>query len=484
MELKGTLLNIFLSIFLFFLYSSNALAIVTSKYIPDLGYIQDDFECVKGDCDNGFGTCEYSGGGKYIGEWVNGYAHGKGSYFYHKGNTYHGEWKNGLRNGFGQYTSKLSIYIGYFKNSFKHGEGSETWPGNKELNYKGFYNEGNKISEDDFNKLNDFKKQNEYGCIEGNCENGYGVGTRKRDIYAGNWSNSEWNGNGILTEYRSEFKEDKNKSREYVGSFKNGMKHGKGKEISYEATRNSSTQLLELNGHTNICECEYRYGHRNGQGTLTYSNGDIYVGEFRLGEMHGHGTYIIASTGDKYVGDYVNGSETGRGTIYYGDGYTFTGEVKNGKMIYGTTTAHGRKCQIVNSKVTDCYSSSSSNNSSNVDWGAIIQFGFGMMNGSIGNNSISSGSSGSDSFDNIDSTFNSTSNAACACKCVNGKVKAICSNPNDLPPLCAPKLCPLVNQSIKPLDSPTLPPYGTSNCTNMQVYNPSTYQYEWEEICY
>ena len=84
----------------------------------------------------------------------------------------------------------------------------------------------------------------------------------------------------------------------------------------------------------------------------------------------------------------------------------------------------------------------------------------------------------------ISININSTSYAACTCECVNGQVEAICSNSMDLRPLCGPRLCPLVNPSIKPLDSLTLPPLGTSNCTNMQVYNSYTYQYEWEEMCY
>ena len=80
--------------------------------------------------------------------------------------------------------------------------------------------------------------------------------------------------------------------------------------------------------------------------------------------------------------------------------------------------------------------------------------------------------------------LSSSAYSACTCECINGEVQAICSSSLDLPPICASRICPLVPPSIASLDSLTLPPLGTSHCTNMQVYNSYTYQYEWEEVCY
>jgi hypothetical protein len=73
--------------------------------------------------------------------------------------------------------------------------------------------------------------------------------------------------------------------------------------------------------------------------------------------------------------------------------------------------------------------------------------------------------------------------AACACRCVNGQVEAICQSPIDLKPLCSPTLCPLVPPSLKPIESVGLPPLGTSQCHNQQVWNPTTRQYEWVRLC-
>ena len=47
-------------------------------------------------------------------------------------------------------------------------------------------------------------------------------------------------------------------------------------------------------------------GKKHGQGTLTYLNGEKYVGEFEDGKKHGQGTYTF-SDGRKYVGEFKDG---------------------------------------------------------------------------------------------------------------------------------------------------------------------------------
>ena len=73
--------------------------------------------------------------------------------------------------------------------------------------------------------------------------------------------------------------------------------------------------------------------------------------------------------------------------------------------------------------------------------------------------------------------------ASCSCKCVNGQVKALCSSSIDLKPICSPRVCPITPPSVKPIDTPSIPPIGTKVCTNKQVYNDATFQYEWKKVC-
>jgi hypothetical protein len=73
--------------------------------------------------------------------------------------------------------------------------------------------------------------------------------------------------------------------------------------------------------------------------------------------------------------------------------------------------------------------------------------------------------------------------ADCVCRCVDGQVKAICQNAIDLKPICAPQVCQIVPPSVKPIQSPTVPPVGTKSCSQQQVFNPASGKYEWKSIC-
>jgi len=73
--------------------------------------------------------------------------------------------------------------------------------------------------------------------------------------------------------------------------------------------------------------------------------------------------------------------------------------------------------------------------------------------------------------------------AACACRCVGGRVQPLCSSTLEIRPICAPTICPLVPPSIAPIDTPYVPPVGASVCRFRQVLDPDTEEYEWRRIC-
>lgn len=74
--------------------------------------------------------------------------------------------------------------------------------------------------------------------------------------------------------------------------------------------------------------------------------------------------------------------------------------------------------------------------------------------------------------------------ATCRCVCINGEVDAVCSSALDIKPICTLRICPLTPLSITPIQMPRIPPIGTSQCKQKQVYNEFTRKYEWREICY
>jgi len=64
---------------------------------------------------------------------------------------------------------------------------------------------------------------------------------------------------------------------------------------------------------------QFRDGSISGQGMLTWANGDKYVGELHGGKMDGMGTFVWG-TGQKYIGKFSGGAMSGQGTMFAADG--------------------------------------------------------------------------------------------------------------------------------------------------------------------
>jgi hypothetical protein len=58
---------------------------------------------------NNLGTQFWTDGSKYIGEWCNSQAHGKGILFHADGDIYDGIWKNDKPNGQGKYKNITGV---------------------------------------------------------------------------------------------------------------------------------------------------------------------------------------------------------------------------------------------------------------------------------------------------------------------------------------------------------------------------------------
>jgi len=110
----------------------------------------------------------------------------------------------------------------------------------------------------------------------------------------------------------------------YLGNWKEGVKHGFGKQII-------SWNRIESN--TEETKTEFRIGEwKDGEffkGTAIY-DGTKYVGEFKEDAFHGQGTYIWLD-GRKYVGEWKDGAEHGQGTYTTPDGRKYVGKWKDGK---------------------------------------------------------------------------------------------------------------------------------------------------------
>jgi len=105
----------------------------------------------------------------------------------------------------------------------------------------------------------------------------------------------------------------------YVGMFKDGNQHGHGTYTWPYESKYAGEYVGEWKGDS-----------MHGHGTYTWASGSKYVGEWLDGRMHGQGTYTWID-GRKYVGEWKNGKHHGQGTATGPDGFKIVGKWQDGK---------------------------------------------------------------------------------------------------------------------------------------------------------
>mmetsp|Transcript_10012 Transcript_10012/g.10117 ORF Transcript_10012/g.10117 Transcript_10012/m.10117 type:complete len:512 (-) Transcript_10012:77-1612(-) len=133
--------------------------------------------------------------------------------------------------------------------------------------------------------------------------------------------------------------------REWQGTIvkeEKSSKHGIDMAACYERQKSvdSDTPLAmeedDVGRYDGDCD---EYGHKSGQGTYRYPNGDIYKGNWDGDSMHGTGT-LITHAGDTYTGEFVCNKRHGAGTVKYANGDVYEGEYRenvkcgNGVMMH------------------------------------------------------------------------------------------------------------------------------------------------------
>jgi hypothetical protein len=271
-------------------------------------------QCIKGNCYNGYGTYEFSNGSRYIGNFVDGRAHGKGIIYFNNGNKYIGHWEDDVRQGEGRFVfNEGHEYRGGFRQNKFYGKGV--------MNY---------ANGDQY-----------VGQFRNNQPNGLGKYTfHDGDRYEGNFNGGRFEGEGTM------YYKDGSKFR---GFWSNNKKHGtgtlyaaNGKVFSGEWVSGEMLEeeiyLFEDSQNTNsgstipaLRNCNQEYCE-SGLGTFTYSDGSRYVGDFKNGEPEGNCTVHYAN-GNRYEGYWKNGVPHGEGVLYYSNGSTINARWRNGKAI-------------------------------------------------------------------------------------------------------------------------------------------------------
>lgn len=77
---------------------------------------------------------------------------------------------------------------------------------------------------------------------------------------------------------------------------------------------------------------QYANGRRNGCGTFTFANGRRYIGEFKDDLFSGRGTWLLEN-GDRYMGDFEYNKCNGEGVFIFANGSSKSGVWQQGRLV-------------------------------------------------------------------------------------------------------------------------------------------------------
>ncbi len=278
-------------------------------------------QCIDGNCDDGYGVYLYSNGERYEGFWNNGKHNGFGAYTMPTGDTYVGQFLDGAYNGRGTYSwaDNGNKYIGHWQNGDRQGIGTYILSDGRVVT--GIFMNDEMIDDD----------QKVDGCINGDCQNGFGVAIYDNGaVYEGFWGNGYPNTQGKMTEPDGSV---------YEGEFLNGYYNGFGirttpdgltkcglwEEDRFVSEVNPETMKGDISGNTT-----------NGYGIYVFESGDYYMGYWKNDKMNGQGT-IFRTDGTQMQGCWENNQLNGFGIITYGEESESTlakyiGDLRNGEL--------------------------------------------------------------------------------------------------------------------------------------------------------
>lgn len=234
-------------------------------------------ECIEGDCNNGFGKMKGLNGDIYEGNYVDGLPEGDFVQRRPTGEIIKVKYEKGKQQNLNAtiYYSDNRVYVGSINEGVPHGRGTLTFADGSTRTGSWF-----------LGRL-------EWGCLDGNCENG-----------EGSFIDSDGN--------------------IYNCSFRDRLRHGMGtikfsvsvKDVDsftgrFENNEIVSGQLIYRNGDRYEGEVMSPYFMRiDGCGKMFYANGDIYEGQWGVDGWSGNGT-LLKKDGTRYVGRFKDGKKDG-----------------------------------------------------------------------------------------------------------------------------------------------------------------------------
>ena len=151
--------------------------------------------CIKGDCQNGYGTFKYKSGDRYVGNFNQGKPHGQGILYCSNGNKYLGDWEHARKQGKGRFVFKEGHeYFGDFHQDKFHGKGVMEFADGDQ--YDGDW----QLSMPDGLGVYTFKNKERYeGGFRRGRFNGQGnFFYRDGSYFSGNWKDGKKHGYGVF----------------------------------------------------------------------------------------------------------------------------------------------------------------------------------------------------------------------------------------------------------------------------------------------
>ncbi|KAH3744643.1 2-isopropylmalate synthase [Pelomyxa schiedti] len=347
------------------------------------------------DVECGYGKHFFPDGSCYEGEFQGGVQNGAGTYTWANGKRYMGEWRNNCLHGRGvDIASRATgIYVGEFVEGIKHGKGTsvkpvvepraesvdeelptlQTTPLRASTNAAADMTSSaapSAITQEKVSSLPLAPATIRTGEWKSDDFTGRGHEILPDgSVYVGDWNHGRRHGQGILLSsdgkvFCGEFKSDvkTGDGEEYVpkhgyysGTWDSGSLTGKSREVLSDGTvyigdlvrgiRHGNGILLSPDG--SFYRGQFKNGLISGDGEQYVPNRGCYEGQFAAGQREGEGVWsgkdstfsghwrtglpsgkgeVCWKDGSSYQGDWVNGSKEGTGTYKWPNGEVYTGE--------------------------------------------------------------------------------------------------------------------------------------------------------------
>jgi len=248
---------------------------------------------------HGQGIYTWADGTVYQGEFQWNVVNGKGRYQWADGSSYEGEVKRGLRHGQGKFVGAegFPMYEGWWRDGVRHGTGALWYDEEKKTVYEGEWCEN---------------KRHGKGSMRWRPERGRVTaltagGPRKKktqppiqgNLYQGDWRDDQKSGVGVMQWF--------DRRERYEGEWARDMQNGQGEHVWMD----EGPEETSLGTQKQMC--------------------NRYVGSWKNGQRHGHGVFFYAN-GAKYTGQWAENAKDGYGVMVFEDGHFYEGGFKNDHM--------------------------------------------------------------------------------------------------------------------------------------------------------